>query len=162
MKLKQLTVQDGREVYEMLQRIGRDENAFSNIVNGMSYEDYKKWLIQQDEWSRDSCLQEGYVGQTTYWLMDGPVPVGYGKIRHQLTEKLRQAGGNVGYAIDPLYRGKGYGTCLMRELVKTAGERGIKEILATVEKNNYPSKKAIEKCGGKLIDENDSRWFFEL
>lgn len=160
--LKQLSVDDGIKVYNMLQRIGKDENEFTNDVNGMSYDEYKQWLIKQDNWSKGLDLKPGYVIQTTYWLYNGVTPVGYGKIRDKLTPASRERGGNIGYAIDPQYRGKGYGTFLMKNLIEKAKEKKIKERLATVQKYNYASKHVIEKCGGKLIYENNLRWYLEL
>lgn len=160
--LRQLSVDDGEDVYQMLQRIGKEENEFTNEVNGMSFREYKDWLVKQNNWSLGLELDPGYVVQTTYWLFAGTTPVGYGKIRNELTEHSRIRGGNIGYAIDPLYRGKGYGTSLMTALIRTAKEKNISERLATVQKYNYTSKRVIEKCGGKLIKETNERWYYEL
>lgn len=93
----------------MLQRIGPSENAFRNDVNGMTYEEYKIWLVLMKAWSKGERLPAGYVRQWTYWLVDNGVPIGYGKLRETATEESRKFGGNIGYAIDPLPCGKGYG-----------------------------------------------------
>lgn len=85
-----------------------------------------------------------------------------GKIRRRLTEYSRRIGGNIGYAISADYRGKGYGTELMRLLVKKADEMGVGEKLATVEIYNPASKRAIEKAGGKLVKETAERWYYEF
>ena len=162
MKLHQLSVEDGIDVYNMLQRIERDANAFNNEVNGMSFEDYKSWLIRQDCWSRGEELPEGYVTQWVYWLYDGITPVGYGKLRSEITEQSRKFGGNLGFSIDPQQRGKGYGTILLKLLLEEARKKNIEELFSTVEKFNYPSKVIHEKNGGKLVDENEIRWFFEF
>lgn len=160
--LQQLSVSDGVDIYEMLQRIGANENEFKNTANGLSQDEYKEWLYEQNEWAYGRSLPEGYVSQTIYWIYDGEKPVGVGKIRHGLNENSRRVGGNIGYAIDPLYRGKGYATHLLSLLIAKAREMNIPEILLSVEKYNPASKKVIEKCGGKLIRENDERWFFEF
>ena len=44
--LRQLAPSDGKDVYNMLQHIGEEENAFKNPVKRMSYDEYKTWLIQ--------------------------------------------------------------------------------------------------------------------
>ena len=160
--LIRLSVSDGIKFYEMLQHIGKDENAFSNPVNGMSFEEYNVWLKQQDDWSREINLPNGYVGQTCYWFIVDGIPVGIGKIRYTLTEHSRQIGGNIGYAISDKYRGKGYGTIMLKLLLEKAKEMNVKEKLLTVEKINPASRRVIEKNGGKLIDENDDRWFFSF
>ena len=163
MKLIQLTTNDGVNIYNMLQRMGKSENAFNNEVHGMTYEEYQQWLIKQDHWSKGEELPEGYVRQWTYWLFDDEGnPVGYGKLRDSVTEQSRKFGGNIGFAISPLYRGKGYGTILFRMLLDMAKEKGIKEVISTVEKYNYASKTIHEKNGGILIEENDIRWIFSF
>lgn len=161
-ELRVLSDNDGEDIFQMLQTIGEDENAFTNPVKGMSYEAFKEWLVQQNHWSKGEDLPQGYVGQTIFWLYDNDTPIGLGKIRHALTEQSRQIGGNIGYAISNKYRGKGYGTILLKMLLEKALEMNVKEKLLTVEKVNPASKRVIEKNGGKLIDENDKRWFFSF
>lgn len=160
--LQQLTPYDGEACFFMLQHIEREENAFTNPVNGITYDEYKQWLRQQDEWSRGENLPAGYVGQTIFWLFDSATPVGIGKIRHVLTERSRQFGGNIGYAVSSEYRGLGYGSTLLKYLLLKADEMGVEEKILTVEKNNFASKRVIEKNGGVLYDENDARWFFRF
>lgn len=159
-EMRQLSEFDGDEVFQMLQTIDNNENAFTNPVKGMNYFDFKKWLKQQNNWSLEKELPDGYVGQTIFWLYDNGVPVGIGKIRHALTEQSREKGGNIGYAISSRFRGKGYGTVLLGLLLEKAAEMKVKEIMLTVEKSNPASKRVIEKNGGRLVDENDERWFF--
>ena len=160
LKLVQLSVKDKEEVYNMLQRIKANENEFTNGAYGLSYDDFKKWLIQQDNWSRGVDLPEGYVPQFVYWLFDEDIPVGIGKIRLGLNEQSRKLGGNIGYAIDPLHRGKGYATILLGLLLKKARELEVNEILLTVEKSNPSSRRVIEKNGGVLVGENELRWYY--
>lgn len=162
MYLRELSLNDGRDVYDMLQDIGAYENEFNNEVNGMSYEQYCEWLKKQYLWSRGENLPDGYVRQWTFWLYDDEKPVGYGKLRERITEESRKRGGNIGFAISPLYRGKGYGKILFSQLIEKAKELNIYEIFSTVEKFNYPSKHIHEINGGKVIYESDKRWFFSF
>ena len=159
-KLRQLSIDDSVDIFKMLQRIGPCENEFKNTAHGLTYEEYKAWLVQQDDWSKGVNLPEGYVAQTIFWLFDDDKPVGIGKIRHELTCHSRTIGGNIGYAIDPVSRGKGYATKLLELLILKAREIGVLETLLSVEKYNPASKRVIEKAGGKQINENDDRWFF--
>lgn len=162
LRLIKLKSSDGEEIYKMLQTIESNENEFKNPVNGMSYEDYKQWLLVQEQWSKGENLPTGYVPQTIFWLYDGKKPVGVGKIRHHLTEASRNVGGNIGYGISASERCKGYGKTLVTLLKEKCNEMGIDERLLTVEKYNPTSKAVIEKCGGKLIKENTERWFFTI
>lgn len=158
--IQQLSISDGKEIFDMLQRIGPSENAFNNEVNGMSYKQYQEWLRKMDAWSRGEQLPDGYVKQWTYWLIDSDKAVGYGKLRERVTEASKKFGGNIGYAIDPLCRGKGYGNSLFELLLLEAKRKRIIEVYSTVEKFNYSSKKVHEKCGGRLINEDEIRWYF--
>lgn len=160
--LRQLSISDEMDVYNLLKHIGEEENAFNNPVSKMSYEDFKQWLIQQDAWSRNESLPSGHVGQTCFWLMVDNVPVAFGKIRHSLTPASRFQGGNIGYAVSSEYRGKGYGTTILKLLLQKAKEMNITEKLLTVEKYNFASKRVIEKNGGQLVSENQFRWFFSF
>ena len=162
MELKQLSINDGQEIYEMLRGIRKVENSFTNPVCGMSYDEFQKWLVIQDEWSKNKNIPEGFVGQTIHWLIDNDIPIGIGKIRHRLTEHSRKNGGNIGYAISEKYRGKGFGTKILELLLVQAQNMKIEEIMLTVDKYNYASKKVIEKNGGKLFDENEKKWYFKF
>lgn len=156
----QLSPSDGKAVYEMLQTIGVDENEFKNTAYGLTYEQYKDWLVEQDDWSRGINLPKGYVPQIIYWFLIDNIPVGIGKIRMSLNDHSRIVGGNIGYAIGMPYRGKGFATIFLRMLLEKANELGVSEKLLTVEKYNPASRKVIEKNGGIMVNENEERWFF--
>ena len=162
LSLEKLSVLFDNKIFIMLQRIGPCENEFKNTAHGLTIEQFKAWLIEQYDWSEGINLPDGFVAQTIFWLYDGDTPVGIGKIRHGFNDNTRRIGGNIGYAIDPLYRGRGYATKLLRELLLKADELGIEEKLLSVEKYNPTSKSVIEKNGGKLIKENEERWFFSF
>lgn len=160
--IRQLSITDGRDIFDMLKRIGREENHFQNPVHDMNYKQYKDWLVEQNDWSLDRNLPEGFVGQTSFWMYVNNQPVAFGKIRHRLNDRSRIIGGNIGYAVDPIHRGKGYATVILGELIIIANQMGIKEKLLSVEKYNYASKKVIEKNRGYVFDENDFRWYFHI
>lgn len=161
-RIQQLSIDDGIDIYNMLKMIASNENEFTNPVQKMSFEQYKEWLILMDKWSRGEGLKEGYVSQTIYWLYDENIPIGIGKIRHALTESSRKFGGNIGYAISKEFRGKGYATVFLKMLLLEMNKMNITERVLTVEKNNPSSKRVIEKNGGKVIEENSDRWILEI
>ena len=113
-ELKQLSVDMAEKEYDMLQDILDIENGFTNPAYGLSYGDYKKWLQQEDDYSRGENLPYNWVPCTTYFLYIDDVPVGYGRIRHTSNEELEKIKGvgNFGYGISKKYRGKGYGNIL--------------------------------------------------
>ena len=85
--------------------------------------------------------------ESTYWLFDGDRPVGYGKIRHFLTDKLLEDGGSIGYAVRPP-NGKGIRNGLYASAARAMRPLGIPKVLLTIHKDNLPSRKVALANGG--------------
>ena len=49
LELRKLSVDDGMDVYQMLQDIPLDENGLQNNANGLSYGEYKNWLVKKKQ-----------------------------------------------------------------------------------------------------------------
>lgn len=159
-EFRPLSVNDGRDVYDMLQEIPKDENGYMNGVNGRTYDEYRAWLARAEEVARMTDIVDGWmVPQSTYFLLADGRPVAVGKLRHFLTDKLREAGGHIGYAVRPGERGKGYGTILLRELIRVCGEKGIDRALITVLNDNVASIRVALKNGGVIEKVDDTRHF---
>ncbi|HBV82069.1 MAG TPA: GNAT family N-acetyltransferase [Lachnospiraceae bacterium] len=159
-ELRRLSVEDGMDVYIMLQEIPKEENGLVNKGNGLSFEEYKEWLKQKYVESEQIGLVDGWkVPSTTYWLYVDGKPVGFGSVRHFLTDALREAGGNIGYGIAPKYRGKGYGKELLRLLLEQANQIGIDKALVTINLNNIASKSVALANGGVIAGQTDKRMF---
>jgi len=45
LELKRLSVDDGLDIYTMLQEIPAEENGLINKANGLTFDEYKEWLI---------------------------------------------------------------------------------------------------------------------
>ncbi len=162
LSMRKLTPSDGEDIYQMLQHIKKEENAFTNSAFGLTVDAYHAWLKQQHAWSEGRNLPDGFVPQSTYWLYLAQTPIGYGKIRHQLTESSRITGGNIGFAIALNYRGHGFAAEFLALLICEAKRMGIEELLFTVEKFNYASKRSIEKNGAEVFKENRERWYLTV
>lgn len=160
--LQKLSAKSGRDIYEMLQEIPAEENGFMNACHGKSAAAFEKWLVSAEEMAAGIHLAEGLVPQTIYFLYIDGQPVGFGKLRHRLTEALRKDGGHIGYSIRPTARGKGYGKLLLKLLLQEARDMGIGEILVTIENENAPSIGIAIANGGrirKVTEENHYIWF---
>ena len=90
-------------------------------------------------------------------------------IRFDLTEKLKQVGGHIGYSIRPLERRKGYAKILLYLSLEVANSLGIEKVLITSDDDNFGSFKTIEALGGVLenkIEEDDGtlvrRYFLDV
>lgn len=159
--LRPLALTDGRDVYDMLQRIGPNENGFINKAHGIPYTDFPAYLAKNADMARGIGLEDWMVSAGTYWLMDGDTPIGQGNLRHCLTDALREAGGHIGYAIDPLRRGQGCGRVLLGLLLEEARRTGItEEILVTIHPGNTASRRVAEACGGELRRETPERVYY--
>lgn len=106
---------------------------------------YVKKLLSQ---SKGENLPEGYVPQTTYWLIEGEEFIGRVSIRHTLTDHLLKLGGHIGYDIRPSKRRQGYGKKILELALPRAKELGIEKVLVTCDAGNIGSKKIIEENGG--------------
>ena len=159
-ELKKLTLDDGEDVFGMLQEIPKEENGLMNGANSLSFDEFRGWLAKQYRLSLQEGVLDGWkVPSTTYWLYADGVPVGFGKLRHCLTDALRAAGGHIGYAVAPRYRGKGYGRALLRLLLEEAKELGIEKALLTIRRDNEASLAVALANGGVITDENDESFY---
>ena len=157
-ELRKLSAEDGRDIYDMLQTMPKDENGLINNVYGMTFEEYREWLTRKVAESEQEGLVDGWkVPSTTYWLYVDGTPVGFGNVRSFLTEALKKQGGNIGYGIAPAYRGRGYGKELLRLLLRKANETGIGKALMTIHADNIPSRKVALANGGVITEETEER-----
>ena len=152
-ELKQLNVNMTEQEYKMLQGILDIENGFTNPAYNLSYNQYKKWLQEEDNHSRGVDLPKYWKPYTTYILYIDDIPVGYGRIRHSSDEYLETVvgAGNLGYGISKEYRRKGYGDILFKELLKKCKEHRYNEIKLFPLKTNEATVKIMIKNGGKIV-----------
>ena len=161
-ELKKLSLDDGMDIYDMLQEIPKDENGFVNGCNGCAYDEFKQWLVRCDNLAKGIGLEDWKVPQNIYWLYIDEKPVGMGKLRHRLTEKLKEEGGHIGYVIAPSYRNCGYGKILLKLLIDEARKLGIECILLTINNNNAASMKVALANGGVTERVNDIRHYIGI
>lgn len=158
--LKQLSLEDDADIYSMLQEIPAEENGFYNEANRLTSDKYTAWLKQQINICKGINLPDWMVPQTTFWLYCNSVPVGMGRIRHYLNDKLKIDGGHIGYAIAPSHRGLGYGNELLKLLLHECDKLNIKEVHIGANKNNERSNKIIILNGGVLHRTNEHKNFY--
>jgi len=97
---------------------------------------------------------EGYVPMYRFHMRrasDG-VRVGEVDLRIGLTERLHAYGGNVGYYVDPAFRGHHYAARSVRLLFALARAHGLKELCITCAPENVASRRTCELAGGVLVD----------
>lgn len=139
-----------------------------------SGEDMVPWVISKDPSNFQEMIQSlldseqgknlasNWVPNSTYWLVDDDKRViGAVNIRHQLTEKLFNSGGHIGYGIRPTERRKGYATRLLSLSLEITRELGLEKALVVCDADNIGSKRTIIKNGGipdtDFIEEDGNR-----
>ena len=158
-ELKKLSINDGKDIYNLLQEMPKEENGLINKANGLSFEEFQAWLKAKQIESEQEGLVDGWkVPSTTFWLYVDGVPVGFGNLRHFLTEALSKAGGNIGYGIAPQFRGKGYGNILLKLLLQEARKIGLEKVLVTIHLDNIPSQKVALENGGVISEKTEERY----
>lgn len=149
MKYKDSFLQAVKEYASM--EAGEREKIYQKEVQeqGENLPAYIKKLAGESEGKN---LPEGFVPQSTYWLIDGDEFIGRINIRHTLTPHLLKEGGHIGYYIRPSKRKQGYGKKILELALPLAKKLGIDRVLVTCDVNNTGSRKIIESSGGKLED----------
>jgi predicted acetyltransferase len=74
-------------------------------------------------------------------------------IRHRLSPRLEQIGGNIGYKVRPSCRNRGIATAALRLALRRLGGMGVDRALVTCNAGNVASARVIEKCGGVRISD---------
>ena len=162
-EIRKLSVDDGQDIYEMLQELPADENGFVNSVNGKTYSEYQAWLQGAAGSAEQTGLIDGWkVPQTTFWLFENGRPVGIGKVRHLLTDALREHGGNVGYAIRPSARNRGLGKEFLALLADECKRMGVPQMLLTIQNHNLPSIRVALANGGRTEKVTEERHYIRI
>jgi predicted acetyltransferase len=123
--------------------------------SGEAIGDFRAFVTKLLNESQGLGLPEGWVPQTTWWLVSNDERViGELRLRHRLTPSLEDWGGHIGYAIRPSARGKGHGTRMLAMALDKARAMGLSGVLLTCESANTASARVIQKNGGRLISES--------
>ncbi len=160
-RLQKLSPTDSEDVYKMAAKeMPAEENGFGNSFGGLTLEQFRHQLIVHDNESRGIGLKEGYVPQTIYWFYVDDRPVGFLKLRHALTDYLKNHGGHIGYGVAPKERGKGFGAKMLELGLVEARKLGINKILITCNSDNLASQRVAEKNGGVLTEKTEKSCYY--
>jgi predicted acetyltransferase len=125
------------------------ENAGSYTAAKWGFEAYVQNLLDEENGIN---LCEGHVSCTHRWLVEsGGEVVGVTRLRHNIeTPFLAKEAGHIGYDVAPSWRGKGYGHRALRAALEEAKRLKINRVLLLADEDNEPSRKTIERQGGRL------------
>ncbi len=164
MELRKINLQDVEAQWEYTTALPEDENGLTNPYNGVSFDEYKeKVLPKQISHENPVDMPDWFVPETYYYLWDEDKLIGEFRIRHHLTDALREGAGHIGYSISKEYRGKGYGTEGLRlTLLKAKEIVPEDEIYLRVNKDNIASQKVMLNNGAYRAGEDDEHFFMRI
>jgi predicted acetyltransferase len=117
-------------------------------------EDFDGYLARVHRFRDATQIPVGWVPGTEFWLDDdaGEI-VACVRLRFWLTPLLEVESGHIGYDVRPSSRGRGFGTAALDLVLPEARRRGLERVRLTVDADNLPSIKIIERSGGVLSGE---------
>ena len=133
--------------------------TYNSEINGSGglhryLDNYEGWLLKVEE-DRNCMANEERVPADTFFLVreEDDKIIGMINIRYVLNERLKDFGGNIGYAIRPTERQKGYNKINLYLGLLKCQEHGLKEVMLDCDKENLGSAKTMQALGGKLRKE---------
>ena len=164
MELRKLNIRDAREEWEYTTSLPENENGPTNPHHGVSWETYRVEVLPRLlSYEHPTDMPDWFVPETYYYLWDEGQIVGEFRIRHHLTEALKNGAGHIGYSIKKACRNRGYATQgLALALEKARQILPEEEIYLRVLKSNAASRRVMEKNGARCVGEDDEHFFMRI
>lgn len=163
MKLIEVWTADVNKSYDLYSSFDANENGFENPTYGMDFDQYKQYVDLCLAHSKGEKLRPGYVPDTKYILVDdNDNYVGIYNFRHYLNDFLRNGAGHIGYGIRKEYRGHGYAAIGLKMLLNICKEKGLDEVLLSVDKTNPASLKTQLNCGATIYREDEDTFYTKI
>ena len=162
MELRKINTHDALAQWEYTTALPTNENGLTNPFHGVSFEEYVKNVLPTlISYEHPVDMPEWFVPETYYYLWDGCQLVGEFRIRHYLTDTLRNGAGHIGYSIRENARGKGYGSEGLKLTLEIAKDIvPEEEFYLRVNKDNIASQKVMLKNEAYLSGEDEGHFFF--
>ncbi len=141
-----------------------DENGLTNSLHGIPREEFEEKAIpEMINQEKGVDMPDWMVPQTILYLWDNNEIVGQFRIRHYLTEALKNGAGHIGYFVKKEYRGKGYGTEGLRLTLDVARDIVTEdEFYLRVNKDNQASLRVMQKNEGRIVGEDGGHFFVRI
>lgn len=120
------------------------------ILEGYTFEQALEICLNME--NEDYAKKFGRCQSKTFLLIrenDNKI-VGTINVRWNLTEEMKQFGGNIGYGIRPTERRKGYNKINLYLGLLEAQKLGLDKVMLDCDDNNLGSKKTMQALGGVL------------
>ena len=163
MELRKINIQDAKAQWAYTAASPAEENGMTNPFHGVSYEEYIIPVLPTlISYEHPTNMPDWFVPESYYYLWDGDCLVGEFRIRHRLTEALRNGAGHIGYSVSKEHRGKGYGTAGLKLALRIARDIIEEEVYLRVRKDNIASQKLMLSNGAYRAGEDDGHYFMRI
>lgn len=126
----------------------RGERVISGSGRLDQIDSYREWLAGVTRNACPETVSPDWVLTDTFFALDGQGELaGIIDLRHVLNDFLADLG-NCGYSVRPSRRGRGYAGEMLRLVLAQAKGAGLSELHLSVERDNLPSVKVLQKNGG--------------
>ena len=164
LELRKLNEADVVEQWKFIASLPAEENGFTNPYTGVSFEEYMTSVLPEMMMHEHPVnMPDWFVPATYYYLWDDGMLVGEFRIRHYLTDALKNGGGHIGYCIRKECRGRGYGTkglAMTLDVARTIVPED--EIYLSVLKTNLPSYKVMCSNGAYIAGEDEAHYLMRI
>ena len=159
LKLTELQEKDYEKIKPGLLEIKENPTPYdirqSGILIDFMEKDFKGCLEYLKE-RKGEKQPQGWVPDTTLFLFDDDVFIGFYNIRHHLNDFLMKQGGNIAYQIIPSQRRKGYVKAGLKLALKWCHDNlGMEKALLFCNSQNIASDKAMtsvmNEMGGQRV-----------
>lgn len=164
MELRKANLQDAEKEFEFMKNLPADENGFTNPWFGVKREEFvEKCLCRMMDYSEGRNLPDGFVPETFFFLWNDGEIVGQFRIRHHLTEALRNGAGHIGYGIALPFRKRGFAKAGLALALREA-DALVKEdeIHLRVNRENAASLKVMLANGGRIHHQDDEKIYVRI
>ena len=164
LELRKMNYKDVVEQWKYVSALPANENGLTNPYEGVSFEEYRNVVLPKLMMHEHPVdMPDWFVAETFYYLWDDDTLVGEFRIRHYLTDALKNGAGHIGYSIQKDYRGKGYGTrglALTLDLARCIVPED--EIYLRVLKSNIASHKVMLRNGAYQAGEDEDHYLMRI
>ncbi|MBK4773353.1 GNAT family N-acetyltransferase [Streptococcus rubneri] len=153
MELRRPTLADKESILNMMAEFEETQSAHDGGFWDAEAFVYEDWLESNRDMEMGLGIPDGWVPavQLVAFARDGQA-LGFLNLRLRLSDYLREKGGHIGYSIRPSERGKGYAKESLRQGLKVAKGKNIKQALVTCSTENPTSRAVILANGGVYED----------
>lgn len=155
---------DIEKEWAFIKDMPEDENGLTNPMHGISRQEFEeKKLPEMQRHEKGEDMPDWMVPETFLHLWEDDKIVGQFRIRHYLNDALREGAGHIGYFIAKEYRGRGYATEGLKLTLEVAKDIVPEdEYYLRVNQDNPASLKVMLKNGGRIVGENEDKYFVRI